>query len=93
MSGAGKARITITVDPHVAAYADRLVATGKATSVSAAFNDALAERVDREHQARAWWDAKVAEGAADPDITARVARMKAHVDDQLRKLEIDRHVD
>jgi hypothetical protein len=30
-----KARLTITVDPHLSAYAEHLVETGKAPSVSA----------------------------------------------------------
>lgn len=61
-----KARITITIDPHLAAYAERLVETGKAPSVSAVLNDALAERIQRDRRARRWWNAKAAEAAADP---------------------------
>lgn len=80
-----KARLTITVDPYLAAYAERLVQTGKAPSVSAAFNDALAERIHRDRHARRWWAAKAAQAAADPDTTARIGRMKAHVDEQLRR--------
>jgi hypothetical protein len=33
-----KERLTITVDSHLSAYAERLVESGRATSVSAAFN-------------------------------------------------------
>jgi Arc/MetJ-type ribon-helix-helix transcriptional regulator len=84
-----KTRITITVDPHLAAYAERLVESGKAPSVSAAFNDALADRIQRDRRARRWWAAKVAEAAADPETAARVERMKAHVDAQLRQFEQD----
>jgi Arc/MetJ-type ribon-helix-helix transcriptional regulator len=36
-----KTRLTVTVDPHLAAYAEQLVEAGKAPSVSAVFNDAL----------------------------------------------------
>jgi len=36
-----KTRLTVTVDPHLAAYAEQLVEAGKAASVSAVFNDAL----------------------------------------------------
>ncbi|MEV8636601.1 hypothetical protein AB0395_33655 [Streptosporangium sp. NPDC051023] len=82
-----KTRITITVDPHLATYAERLVETGKAPSVSAVLNDALAEHAARERRARRWWAAKAAEAAADPATTARVDRMKAHVTDQLRRFE------
>jgi hypothetical protein len=82
-----KTRLTITVDPHLAAYAERLVETGKASSVSAAFNDALAERVHRDRHARRWWAAKAAEAASDPDTSARIDRMKTHIADQLRRFE------
>ncbi|MBG0833255.1 hypothetical protein HS041_36760 [Planomonospora sp. ID67723] len=44
MSGGRKARITITVDPDVVEYAEHLVASGKATSVAAVFNDAIAAK-------------------------------------------------
>jgi len=82
-----KTRLTITVDPHLAAYAERLVETGKASSVSAAFNDALAERVHRDRHARRWWAAKAAEAASDPATSARIDRMKTHISDQLRRFE------
>ena len=36
-----KTRLTVTIDPHLAAYAEQLVAAGKASSVSAVINDAL----------------------------------------------------
>jgi hypothetical protein len=39
-----KARLTITVDSHLSAYAEHLVESGYATSVSAAFNEAMAEK-------------------------------------------------
>jgi hypothetical protein len=73
-----KARITITVDPQMSAYAEHLVEVGQATSVSAAFNEAMAEKAYRDRRRRGLWNAKVAQ--ADPD---RVARMIAHVDEQL----------
>jgi Arc/MetJ-type ribon-helix-helix transcriptional regulator len=83
----GKARITITVDPQLVTYAERLVETGKAPSVSAAFNDAFAERIQRDRHARRWWTEKVAEAARDPETAARVDRMRAHIDRQLRQFE------
>jgi hypothetical protein len=43
-----KARLTITVDSHLSAYAEHLVASGHATSVSAAFNEAMAEKAYRD---------------------------------------------
>jgi Arc/MetJ-type ribon-helix-helix transcriptional regulator len=36
-----KTRLTVTIDPHLAAYAEQLVAAGKAPCVSAVVNDAL----------------------------------------------------
>src|ERR1700746_1445505 len=68
-----KIRVTVTIDPHLAAYAERLVEAGKAPSVSAVVNDALEAERQRDQKARRLWRA---EGArADPD---KVARMLAH---------------
>ena len=39
-----KVRLTIAVDPQLSAYAEYLVASGHAASVSAVFNEALAEK-------------------------------------------------
>jgi hypothetical protein len=76
-----KARLTITVDPHLSAYAEHLVETGKAPSVSAVFNDAMEARIQRERRQRRLW--KEAAERADP---AKVARMMAHVDAQAAAL-------
>jgi hypothetical protein len=73
-----KARITITVDPRLSAYAERLVETGNATSVSAAFNDAMAEKAYRDRRRRSLWLAKVEQSRQE-----RVDRLMAHVDEQL----------
>lgn len=73
-----KARITITVDPQISAYAEHLVAAGSAASVSAAFNEAMAEKARRDRHRRGLWQAK-----AEQADTGRVARMIAHVDEQL----------
>ena len=76
-----KARLTITVDPHLSAYAEQLVESGRATSVSAVFNDALAERIE--------WDKRIArrwkERTAQAD-TAQVERMIAHAEAQAAQL-------
>ena len=72
-----KTRLTVTVDPHLAAYAEQLVNAGKAPSVSAVFNDALAERVERDKRIRRRW--KEAAERADPE---KVDRMIAHVQSQ-----------
>jgi Arc/MetJ-type ribon-helix-helix transcriptional regulator len=78
-------RITITVDPQVRAYVERLVEAGRATSVSAAFNEAMMDRISRDRRVRAVWKAKIAQAEADPAVRARVERMAAHVDEQLAR--------
>ena len=76
-----KTRLTITVDPHMSAYAEQLVAEGKAPSVSAVFNDAMEARIQRERRQRRLW--REAAEQADP---AKVARMMAHIDAQAAAL-------
>ncbi|GLX04643.1 hypothetical protein Misp03_15700 [Microbispora sp. NBRC 16548] len=78
MSGDRKTRITITVDPDVVEYAEHLVAVGKATSVAAVFNDAIAEKRITDQRALALLRERARQ--ADP---ARVARMMRHVNRQL----------
>jgi hypothetical protein len=73
-----KARLTITVDPSLSAYAEHLVEAGHAASVSAAFNEAMAEKAYRDRRRRTLWKAKSEQ--AQPD---RVARMMASIDQQL----------
>lgn len=78
-----KTRVTVTIDPHLAAYAERLVEAGGAPSVSAVVNEALAERRRRdlgERAERLW--AEAAE-RADPE---KVDRMLAHVRAQVAGL-------
>jgi Arc/MetJ-type ribon-helix-helix transcriptional regulator len=72
-----KTRLTVTVDPRLAAYAEQLVEAGKAPSVSAVFNDALSEKAQRDRRALD----RLKETAARAD-QAKVARMMAHVDAQ-----------
>jgi Arc/MetJ-type ribon-helix-helix transcriptional regulator len=76
-----KARLTITVDPQLSAYAERLVEAGKAPSVSAVFNDALAERVERDKRIARRWK----ELTAQADV-AQVERMIAHAEAQAAQL-------
>jgi Arc/MetJ-type ribon-helix-helix transcriptional regulator len=76
-----KARMTVTIDPHLAAYAERLVEAGQASSVSAVVNDALEARRQRDQRARRLW--REAVERADP---AQVARMMAHIDAQVAEL-------
>jgi Arc/MetJ-type ribon-helix-helix transcriptional regulator len=50
---------TVTIDPHLAAYAEQLVEAGKAPSVSAVVNDALeADRLRDQKARRLWKDAE-----------------------------------
>jgi len=76
-----KIRVTVTLDPHLAAYAERLVEAGKAPSVSAVVNDALEAERQRDRKARRLW--REAAERADPD---QVARMLAHVEAQAAQL-------
>lgn len=73
-----KARLTITVDPQLSAYTEQLVDAGQATSVSAAFNEAMADKAYRDRRRRSLWKAKSEQ--ADP---GRVTRMMAYVDRQI----------
>src|SRR5215469_3054761 len=61
-----KTRVTVTIAPHLVAYAERLVESGKADSVSAVVNGALSERVDRDRRIRRRWQ----------EITAQADRVK-----------------
>lgn len=81
-----KAPVTVTIEPHLRAYAERLVETGKAPSISSVLNQALADHYARDKRAAAVWRAKVDQAATDPEIMARVERMKAHTDSQLARL-------
>jgi Arc/MetJ-type ribon-helix-helix transcriptional regulator len=76
-----KTRVTVTIDPHLAAYAERLVESGKADSVSAVVNGALSERVDRDRRIRRRWQ----EITAQAD-RAKVSRMLAHIEAQRAQL-------
>jgi hypothetical protein len=75
-----KSRLTITVDPHLSAYAEQLVEAGHASSVSAAFNEAMAEKAYRDRRRRSLWKTKSEQADSD-----RVARMMSHIDEQLAR--------
>lgn len=72
------AELTVTIAPHLAAYAERLVAAGTASAV---INDALDAQRRRDLEARRLW--KEAAERADPDA---VARMRSHADAQIADL-------
>ena len=71
------AKIVYLPAGEVLAYAERLVEEGKAPSVSAVFNDALAERARRDRRALD----RLREIATRADA-AKVSRMIAHIDAQ-----------
>jgi Arc/MetJ-type ribon-helix-helix transcriptional regulator len=72
------AELTVTIAPHLAAYAERLVAAGTAPTISAVINDALEAQRRRDQEARRLWN-----DAAERADPAKVARMKARVDAQI----------
>jgi Arc/MetJ-type ribon-helix-helix transcriptional regulator len=76
-----KIRVTVTLEPHLAAYAKRLVEAGQVPSVSAVVNDALEARRQRDQKVRRLW--REAAERADPD---QIARMLAHVEAQAAQL-------
>jgi Arc/MetJ-type ribon-helix-helix transcriptional regulator len=76
-----KAEVTVTIAPHLAAYAERLVAAGTAPTISAVINDALEAQRRRDLEARRLW--KEAAERADPDA---VARTRSHADAQIADL-------
>jgi len=47
-------QVTITLDPHVKAYVDRAAENGEFESLSAAFNEAMLERMRRRPRVRSW---------------------------------------
>jgi hypothetical protein len=72
-----KARLTVTVDPELVDAGAAAVADGRAESLSAWVNLALAERVARERRLRALGDAVAAFEAEFGEITAdEIARQQ-----------------
>jgi Arc/MetJ-type ribon-helix-helix transcriptional regulator len=76
-----KTRVTVTIDPHLAEYAEQLVEAGKAPSVSAVVNRALEAELDHDREAVSY----LREIASRADHE-KVARMMAHADAQAAKL-------
>jgi hypothetical protein len=77
---ARKDRLTITVDYQLRADAEQLVEAGLSESVSAAFNEAMVEKAYQDKRKRTLWIA-----TASHADRARVARLMAHVEHQLRR--------
>jgi Arc/MetJ-type ribon-helix-helix transcriptional regulator len=76
-----KTRMTVTVDPHLVAYAEQQVEAGKAPSVSAVVNRALEAEISRDRDALK----RLRETAAQAD-PEKVARMLAHANAQAAAL-------
>jgi Arc/MetJ-type ribon-helix-helix transcriptional regulator len=79
--GERNTELTITIAPHLAAYAQRMVAAGTAPTISAVINDALEAQIRRDQRSRALWG-EAAE-RADPE---KVARMLARAEEQRSQL-------
>ncbi|WP_062350313.1 hypothetical protein [Herbidospora yilanensis] len=80
-----KKRITVTVDHALNDFAERMVETGRAASVSAVVSTALASLHARDLRAAKAWQDKLDEAAADPAAGEKVDRMMASVNRQLRE--------
>ncbi|NAS23643.1 hypothetical protein GT755_18320 [Herbidospora sp. NEAU-GS84] len=80
-----KKRITVTVDHALNDFAERMVETGRAASVSAVVSTALAALHARELRGAKAWQDKLDEAAADPTVREKVDRMMASVHRQLRE--------
>lgn len=78
-----KLPITITLDPRLREWAEHLVATGKAPSISAVVNDALSASYAQHKRGLALLRDRAER--ADED---RVARLRAHVDAQAAAFEL-----
>lgn len=79
-----KVPITVTLDPRLREWAEHLVATGKAPSISAVINDALTASYTQHKRGLALLRERAEH--ADED---RVARMRAHIDAQAAALGLN----
>jgi Arc/MetJ-type ribon-helix-helix transcriptional regulator len=79
-----KVPITVTLEPHLREWAEHLVDTSKASSISAVINDALAKSYAQHKRGLALLRERAEN--ADED---RVGRMRAHVDAQAAALELN----
>jgi Arc/MetJ-type ribon-helix-helix transcriptional regulator len=79
-----KVPITVTLDPRLREWAEHLVATGKAPSVSAVINDALTVSYSRHKRGLALLRERAEQGDEE-----RVARMRAHIDAQAAALGLN----
>jgi Arc/MetJ-type ribon-helix-helix transcriptional regulator len=79
-----KVPITVTLDPRLREWAEHLVATGKAPSISAVINAALTESYARHQHGLTL----LRERSEQAD-KARVGRMRAHVEAQAAAIGLD----
>ena len=79
-----KVPVTVTLDPGLRQWAEHLVAAGRAPSISAVINDALAQSHARHRRSR-WLLRERAEHADQ----ARVRRMRARADAQAAALGLN----
>jgi Arc/MetJ-type ribon-helix-helix transcriptional regulator len=80
--------ITVTIEPYLRLYAERQVELGRAPSISAVINSALAAHSANRDRGLAMLRARAA--SADEATIARVERMMAHIDAQAAALGLER---
>ncbi|WP_433223200.1 type II toxin-antitoxin system ParD family antitoxin [Microtetraspora malaysiensis] len=71
--------VSVTIDEHLLEYANAEVAAGRARSVSAVVNAALARQAEADRSADAAVRAAVQAVRSDPDASAKVRRMTEHL--------------
>ncbi|MEZ0073454.1 type II toxin-antitoxin system ParD family antitoxin [Planotetraspora sp. GP83] len=79
--------VSVTIDEQLYAYAQGEVEAGRAKSVSAVVNAALARRAEADRAADAAVLAAVEAVLEDPDASARMERMTAHLLSQREQAE------
>ncbi|MEU8198531.1 type II toxin-antitoxin system ParD family antitoxin [Microbispora amethystogenes] len=71
--------VSVTIEEHLLEYANAEVAAGRARSVSAVVNAALARQADADREADATVRAAVESVRSDPAAARKVRRMTEHV--------------
>lgn len=71
--------VSVTIEEHLLEYANAEVAAGRARSVSAVVNAALARQAEADREADATVRTAVQTVRSDPAATAKVRRMTAHL--------------
>jgi Arc/MetJ-type ribon-helix-helix transcriptional regulator len=71
--------VSVTIEEQLLDYAQAEVEAGRARSVSAVVNAALARRAEADRAADAAVRAAVQAVRSDPEASAKVARMTAHL--------------